>query len=263
MERVIDIKLSDDLINSKGLDDIGREIYDIFVIDEKKVKRKIKMTLDNPKMQEYLRKFEKYLTIKKESVVSKALENTGMKRLRNNLLASPIYVVTLGGFLFSLMGIPEVIGIPIFLSSIVIGIPSAILVNKRSLYTNPEDEKNIRAIETKIVECQDLQKEIDEKLAIKEENQVVEKTEKKLEVRIIDVINKSSGSVRLTPERLHQLQIEAMMTKKQIERKTKFDFIDLYRRVDEIEKKINEKKRADYPRGNISDVPEYFYRSRR
>ena len=258
MERVIDIKLRN-LNNSGGLGDLGRRICDVLIIDDDKIKRKINMDLDNPKLQEYLRKFEKYLTGKRDAAVSKALENTGKKRLRNNLISSPFYIISFGALVFSVMGVPEIIGIPLFFASLGIGISSVMLANMRSLYTNPKDEKAIQLLEIKIGECKNLQNEMGKLLInkqdIKEEVQEVVEIEKRESPRIISVKD-------VTPER-EKIRIyeEAMKTKGDIAKKSKFDYSELYSRMDAIEQLLNE-RRTSYPRGISSDVPDYLKKSR-
>ena len=258
MERVIDVKLHN---NSGGLVDLEKKIYDVLVIDDNHVKRMLNVDLDNPKLQEYLRKFEKYLTSKKDMTISRALENTGKKRLRNNLIASPFYITSFGALILSLMGVPEIIGIPLFFASLGVGISSVMLANMRSLYTNPEDEKVIQLLEVNIGECKKLQNEMEKvlinKQEIKEEVQEVVEIEKRESPRVISVKD-------VTPERekeKKQIYEEAMKTKGDIAKKSKFDYSELYSRMDAIEQLLNE-RRTSYPRGISSDVPDYLKKSR-
>ncbi|MBQ8472198.1 MAG: hypothetical protein IJ501_01700 [Bacilli bacterium] len=265
MERIIDIKLRD-LNNSGGLGDLERKICDVFVIDDNQIKRKINLDLGNPKLQGYLKKFEKNLTSRKDVMVEKALENTGKKRIRNNLIASPLYITSFLALALSLMGVPEVIGIPLFLASLGIGISSVALTNMRSLYTKPEDEKAIQILEEKIKECKDLQNEMEKVLDDKQEIKVEVKevvAPKKENISAISTKDVTLEKEQKIMEENRRIYNTAMETKRVVERKSKFDYPELYSRVAMIEELLKEKPTSRYPNGRIDDVPEYLKKGRR
>lgn len=257
MERVIDVKVHN---NSGGIVDLEKKIYDVLIIDDNHVKRKLNVDLDNPKLKKYLKDFEEYLINKKDKFEEKALSNTFKKRIRNNLIAFPFYIISFLGIGISVFGVGELLGMFLFFSSLGVGVISIGLANERSFYTKPEDEEKIQKLEIEIIECKRLQNEV-------ERINLNKKLEREAQIKK-DLQNKKK---MITPKKereineyfeLEKLRIraEAYKMKHEVENRKKFD--EMQERFFKIEMALKEVRMNEFVEKKSNDVLKNSRRSR-
>ena len=215
MERVIDIKINE---NSVGLVDLEKSIYDIFIIDDDNVKRKVNASFSSSMFQEYLQRFEQYLISTSENIRQENFKNTSKKRLTRNLIAAPFYLITISLFASYWTNPFGNMGFESLLLSVLIGIASSYLANSEEFYIKPEEQKILRKMEKDINKCQQYQQELVKFKSKQAEEQRIQR-EAELE------------NLRRRQEALQRARI----TKHQIELKQQIN--DIHERFEEISKK--------------------------
>ena len=190
--------------------DLERKLCDITIQDGKEKLYKT-CYLDEDKILKYINEYENYLNGRKNKFVEKNKEKTLEKRIKNNLKASPVYLLSVIIYVLANTNlVSNFVGFSLFLVSILTASSSVVLANRTSLYMTPLEKGVLEEIEKELLDCKELRKEA----VISVNNKEHDDLER---LRIIHQANKRKNEIRNNARRdeltIRRLKIEERLQK--------------------------------------------------
>lgn len=188
--------------------------------------------LDTTEILDYISEYMTYLNEKLARTTRKSLEGTWKKRLKYNLIASPVYLIAFIMFFASLTPNP-VLELLIQSLGIIVGGASAAYVNDRKKYIPPKIINELKDLENLLKESQEL--EIDAKEAVK---------------------NKGDDDLKRA-----KIVSDAMRRKNEMRNRARNLELENFR--NRVERKLHDEKMKEYRGGRPEpEIPEYLRRKR-
>lgn len=174
--------------------------------------------LDIQPILNFINKYERYLTTKKNKLTDSINQKTFNKRIKNNLKSSPLYILFLTLFVIANTTIVSPFAsILLAFSSMSMFVGTVILVNNKSFYMTSLEKGELEEITNELLECHDLKEEAMEAIKNKENadlerarithqaNQRKKDIERKSKMMDIEMRSlKTSERVRLYAEELNR-----------------------------------------------------------
>ena len=188
--------------------------------------------LDTKEILDYIAEYRKYLNNILNETKRESFKGTWKKRLKYNLIASPVYIISLIILFASLTSSP-VFELLLQIFGWVLGTTGCVLINSKSLYISPEFVSKIKDLENLLKECEILKEEALDAIENKEND----------DLKRVEIVH------------------DAMRRKNEMRNKARD--LELKNFRNRVERKLHDEKMKEYRGGRPEpDIPDYLKKKR-